>query len=79
MTMAGQAFGAWQRSEALDRIGLAAEDANIAEIGRPWPEWMHETGAVVAAENGWSADWLDDAVQFHLSPLADPVGDHLPL
>jgi hypothetical protein len=55
---------------------FATEDADIAEIARPWPEWLAREVAAIASDNGWSADWLNEAVQFHLSPLADDIADH---
>ena len=57
---------------------FATEDADIAEIGKPWPEWLRQEVADIASSEGWQPDWLNDAVQFHLSPLADQAADHLP-
>jgi hypothetical protein len=57
---------------------FATEDVDIAEIGGEWPEWLTNVVAVVAREKGWSADWLNDAVTFHLSPRAELQRDHLP-
>ena len=48
----------------------ATEDADIAELGEPWPDWLSAAVQRIATSNGWSAHWLNDAVQFHLSPLA---------
>lgn len=56
---------------------FATEDVDIAEIERPWPEWLTQVVASVSRRNNWSEDWLNDAVQFHLSPLADRASDHL--
>jgi len=56
---------------------FATEDADIAELERPWPEWLTRVVADIAADQGWSADWLNEGVQFHLSPLADQVADHI--
>jgi hypothetical protein len=56
---------------------FATEDADIAELGNPWPDWLARTVTQIATENGWSPDWLNEAVQFHLSPLADRARDHL--
>jgi hypothetical protein len=53
----------------------ATEDVDIAEIPKPWPQWLSEAVAQVAAAKGWSADWLNDAVQFHPSPAAGEA-DH---
>ena len=41
------------------------------------PAWLDAIVAEIAARNGWSADWLNDAVTFHLSPLAGATSDHL--
>jgi hypothetical protein len=57
---------------------FATEDVDIAEIGGKWPEWLTRVVAVIAHEKGWSEDWLNDAVTFHLSPLAELQRDHLP-
>lgn len=55
---------------------FATEDADIAELARPWPDWLTRVVAEIAAENGWVPEWLNEAVQFHLSPLADRTTDH---
>ena len=57
---------------------FATEDVDIAEIGQPWPQWLSEAVGRLAKQNGWSEHWLNDAVSFHLSPLADPVRDVVP-
>lgn len=57
---------------------FATEDVDIAEIGGKWPEWLTAVVAAIAHEQGWSEDWLNDAVTFHLSPLAELQRDHLP-
>jgi hypothetical protein len=54
---------------------FSTEDVDIAEIGRPWPDWLSAVVERLAARNGWPADWLNEAVTFHLSPLANPVRD----
>jgi hypothetical protein len=54
---------------------FATEDLDIAEIEKPWPEWLSRIVAELAARNGWSESWLNDAVTFHLSPLARPERD----
>lgn len=54
----------------------ATEDVDIAEIGLPWPAWLTSEVLAIAQSNGWSQDWLNAAVQFHLSPLADRATDH---
>ncbi len=57
---------------------FATEDVDIAEIGGEWPEWLTTAVIAIAHEKGWSEDWLNDAVTFHLSPLAGLQRDHLP-
>jgi hypothetical protein len=49
---------------------FSTEDVDIAEIGRPWPDWLSEIVARIAKKNGWSDHWLNDAVATFLSPLA---------
>jgi hypothetical protein len=56
---------------------FATEDVDIADIGGDWPKWLTDVVATIAIENGWSDDWLNDGVVFHLSPLADRAKDHL--
>jgi hypothetical protein len=48
----------------------STEDVDIAEIGRPWPDWLSAVVARIASQNGWPDDWLNDAVSTFLSPLA---------
>lgn len=55
---------------------FATEDVDIAEIGGDWPKWLSDVVADIAQSNGWSADWFNDAVSFHLSPLAQQDRDH---
>ena len=55
---------------------FATEDVDIAEIGT-WPDWLTEIVASVARDKGWTDEWLNDAVTFHLSPLATTASDHL--
>ncbi|MEA2819821.1 MAG: hypothetical protein QOJ86_1825 [Bradyrhizobium sp.] len=57
---------------------FATEDVDIADIGRAWPDWLTKVVAAIAREKEWSEDWLNDAVTFHLSPLAQLHRDHLP-
>jgi hypothetical protein len=54
---------------------FATEDVDIADIGRQWPVWLSEAVERIAKENNWSATWLNDAVTFHLSPLAQADRD----
>jgi len=54
---------------------FATEDVDIAEIGRPWPDWLAQAVERIAARNGWPEHWLNDAVTFHLSRHADPARD----
>src|SRR6202166_2444149 len=57
---------------------FATEDVDIADIGQAWPDWLTSVVAAIAREKGWAEDWLNDAVTFHLSPLAQLQRDHLP-
>jgi hypothetical protein len=54
---------------------FGTEDVDIAEIAQPWPEWLTEAVSKVAVQNGWSTEWLNDAVTFHLSTTAVPARD----
>src|ERR1044071_3112551 len=56
---------------------FATEDVDIAEIGGEWPEWLRAITDQIASQRGWSSDWLNDGVAFHLSSLATHAGDHL--
>lgn len=56
---------------------FSTEDVDIADIGSPWPTWLAEVVAQIAGRNGWSADWLNEAVTVHLSPLASRAADHV--
>ena len=58
---------------------FATEDVDIADIGHDWPDWLTTVVADIARDKGWSAEWLNDAVSFHLSPLAQRDRDHLAL
>jgi hypothetical protein len=55
----------------------ATEDVDVSELERPLPGWLEKVVADIAGENGWADDWFNDAVAFHLSPLADRAADHL--
>jgi len=57
---------------------FATEDLAVAEIEKPWPEWLSRIVAELAARNGWSETWLNDAVTFHLSSVARPERDLVP-
>jgi hypothetical protein len=56
---------------------FATEDVDIREIGIDWPDWLSQAISAIAAENDWSATWFNDAVTFHLSPLASHDRDHV--
>jgi hypothetical protein len=56
---------------------FATEDVDIREIGIEWPGWLSQAVSEVAAEHDWSATWFNDAVTFHLSPLANLDRDHV--
>ena len=61
----------------VSNFRYATEDVDVSELPRPLPEWLATTLRDVASENRWPEDWLNDAVSFHLSPLADRSVDHL--
>jgi hypothetical protein len=54
---------------------FSTEDVDIAEIARPWPAWLSEVVARIAARNGWLEYWLNDAVTSFLSRVAQPERD----
>jgi hypothetical protein len=54
----------------------ASEDVDIAALEQPWPQWLVQVIADIATANGWSVDWLNDAVTFHLSSRSGR-DDHL--
>lgn len=56
---------------------FATEDVDIAALEKPWPDWLRLAVERIAVVNDWSADWLNEAVQFHLSPLATRAGEHV--
>ena len=56
---------------------FTTEDADVAELERPIPDWLAMVVADIARDNGWADDWFNDGVAFHLSPLADRAADHL--
>lgn len=49
---------------------FTTEDVDIAELSEPWPGWLKQAVQRVATRNGWSDDWLNDAITFHLSSEA---------
>lgn len=49
---------------------FATEDVDISELSKPWPAWLTKAVADIAQRNGWSDNWFNDAVAFHLSPHA---------
>lgn len=54
---------------------FGTEDVDIAELGQPWPQWLIDVVGRLARHNGWSEEWLNDGVTFHLSALAVPSRD----
>jgi hypothetical protein len=55
----------------------SSEDVDIAELPKPWPEWLSSVVAAIATARGWSPAWLNEAVSVHLSRLATLEGDHV--
>jgi hypothetical protein len=56
---------------------FATEYVDVSELERPLPDWLQTVVAEIARDNGWTDDWFNDGVAFHLSPLADRAADHL--
>jgi hypothetical protein len=56
---------------------FATEDVDVSELPTPLPSWLADTLREIAQRNGWSDDWFNDGVAFHLSPFADQAADHL--
>ncbi len=56
---------------------FATEDVDVRDATTNQPEWLRDEILAIAKRNGWSNDWLNDAVAFHLSPLASRSADHL--
>ena len=56
---------------------FSTEDVDVSELPRPLPQWLAGAVQEIAQANGWSHDWFNDGVAFHLSPLADDAADHL--
>jgi hypothetical protein len=54
---------------------FSTEDVDIAEISRPWPDWLSQAVERIAVRNGWAEHWLNDAITFHLSQHADAARD----
>ena len=52
---------------------FSTEDVDIAAIEIPWPEWLSKAVCDIADTNRWSADWLNDAVSFHLRARPERV------
>jgi hypothetical protein len=53
------------------------EDVDVARLEHPWPDWLRAVVEHIGSANGWSPDWFNDAVSFHLSTRADHAADHL--
>jgi hypothetical protein len=61
----------------VSNFRFATEDVDVSELPRPLPEWLATVTREIAEKNRWQDDWFNDAVTFHLSPLADRASDHL--
>ena len=55
----------------------ATEDVGVSLFDLPGPDWLGSAIERIAVANDWAADWLNNAVAFHLSALADRAADHL--
>jgi hypothetical protein len=56
---------------------FATEDVDVSELEHPLPGWLAAVVDKIAKQNGWSGDWFNDGVAFHLSSLPDRALDHL--
>ena len=56
---------------------FSTEDVDIAQLRQPWPVWLADAVARIAARRSWAADWLNEAVSFHLSQYASLQDDHI--
>lgn len=56
---------------------FASEDVDVTVLDTPWPGWLRDAAAEIGDAHGWTAEWFNDAVAFHLSPLADRAADHV--
>ena len=56
---------------------FSTEDVDAHDVTQNQPDWLQEEISAIATKNNWSADWLNDAVNFHLSPLASKKIDHV--
>lgn len=56
---------------------FATEDVDAVTLEGDWPSWLKQEVERIAVENSWSADWFNDAISFHLSPLADRAAAHV--
>jgi len=56
-------------------VRFPTEGVDIAEIGRPWPDWLSRVVTRIAERNGWDDNWLNDAVGSFLSPIAQSQRD----
>ena len=59
------------------RFRYATEDVDIASIDGGFPVWLEDIIKEIASKNNWSDDWVNDAVDFHLSKIADRHADHV--
>lgn len=57
---------------------FATGDVDIAPLGEARPAWFEDVVSQIAADMGFveKENWLNDAVDFHLSRLATKEGDH---
>jgi hypothetical protein len=54
---------------------FATEDVDIRELGTDWPEWLSQAVTEIAAKNGWSATWFNDAVLAEFFPRSAADAD----
>jgi hypothetical protein len=58
----------------VSNFRMASEDVDAVAIGDQG--FIDEAARVIAAREGWPADWLNDGVRTYLSPAVDAPEDH---
>ena len=56
----------------------STEDVDVHDVTTHRPQWLHAELQSIAETNKWDHDWLNDAVNIHLSPAASQKADHVP-
>jgi hypothetical protein len=50
----------------------ASEHVDIAELRKPWPQWLEQEISAIAVENGWADEWHQRCCQLPF----EPIGHH---